>query len=120
MHEVGMATSGHDILAHSPVPVVTCTEAAPNPASVHHGAHHLVSDPEPGSEPADAPAPCREVRAVSPLSRAITLDIDPGTSAALPEGSGADRDRHVSRDLVLTPPAHPPDIERSLYQVYRI
>jgi len=122
LHEVAMAMDGHG--RASSAPALTCTEHPASHRTSHHPAnslHALASDPEPGS-PADVATACLGLRAVAPVQRLASVDLDTTSlpPLLLPVPSIAELSAITSRSVVDHPPGSPPDVQRAQFQVYRI
>jgi hypothetical protein len=121
LHDLWMAMDGHRMLHPDPAPA--CAERAASThhhGGHHHGEHHAAPD-ESGPSPAEIASTCREMRVAVPMPRLeMELDQGPTTDLPLPETGFALLFAFTSPVVVNHPPAHPPDVQRALFQVYLI
>lgn len=108
-HDTLMAAQGHEAVA--------AEDYAGHDAHAH-AHHHAPTTAD--AAPLDVPEPCGTVRDVAPPSQQPAPAFDDAPVALLPDPALAMRFAAASRSLVETPPAHPPDLDRSFFQVYRI
>ncbi len=111
IHEMWMATSGHDLARAEPVPGCEPIE--------HH--HHGQDQANPvSSRPLDMAEVCSDIEAVAPFNREMHPALADLPAALRSDSAIAMLFASTSRTIVETPPAHPPDVIRALFQVYLI
>jgi hypothetical protein len=118
-HDAYMASTGHA--------EVVATRGAGADASGRHGHQHHGTHDQPGSGARDDAAPegpesthCEPLRVAAPANRDMAPSFDTIQVALLPDPASSMLFASTSRDIVETPPAHPPDLVRAFFGVYRI
>jgi len=112
-HEGMMAADGHEPLANTD----------PVTSQGHHGGHHAAEPahaPPASRGPGELPVPCVISRQVVTHNQEMSPQLDHAPVGTLPIAIELSRFLATSRDQVATPPAHPPDLDRAYFQVYRI
>ena len=113
VHDVYMATTGHAVVAAGNTP-------ATQDGDVHRHHEAPVGREHRQADPADAPGHCDPLRVAAPLNRDMSPSFDTVPTALLPDPAVLMQFASTSRDIVEKPLPHPPDLNRALFQVYRI
>jgi len=113
VHDVYMATTGHAVVAAGNTP-------ATQDGDVHRHHEAPVGREHRQADPADAPGHCDPLRVAAPLNRDMSPSFDTVPTALLPDPAILMQFASTSRVIVEKPLPHPPDLNRALFQVYRI
>ena len=118
-HEMGMAMCEH---VRTPEPVAQQTDCgtAVEGTSAHHGRHQESPDVTNTADGTPMSPACRDVELVTPTQRYEYSTPPDACLAVIGVEMPAPSMIVETRALTVNPPIHPPDRERSLYQVYRI